>query len=431
MSLVTEVFTQTGMKILGADFGFIWIKMPNNHGHYSLAYKSPGTPYVPQPPRTRGINARVSKNRLPFFATKIPKERNQKYDVGAHMKSFVIIPIAYKNHLYGNAVFCFKKIRYFSQTDRDLSIALGNSLAQAMTINKLNSSLQDIKHTLDHTPQPILIFNPNTLKISYFNQGLLKQTGLNKFILRRASINQIIHPSFHKIFEKKLKRILKEKILSSVFEVAIKTINNRKLPVESLIQYVETPGQNPHLLTIFSDLRERKKNEEQIKRAAFHDTLTRLPNRFLFTQRLDALLKASARYGRKFAVIFLDLDRFKEINDTAGHLIGDLLLRQVASRLKKNIKHNDIISRFGGDEFVILVPNLNSTRQADQVVSRIRKAFKKPFDLTPHQEAYINFSAGISTFPKNGVDAETLLKNADNALYRAKHRYGNSFVRVH
>ncbi|MBI4049630.1 MAG: diguanylate cyclase [Candidatus Doudnabacteria bacterium] len=423
LTAIIRKFTETGTKILNADYAFVWWQFGKK---YRLIYRSPHLPFTPVPPRKKGFNSKVTKNRLPLFRKRIPN-LDPKLDIGQYVVSYLITPITYKNNLYGNIVFCYKKIHNFSNMDRSLSIALGHSLAQTITINHLNHNLQDIKHTLDNTPEPLLIFDPVTQSISYYNQSLLMQTGRNKSQLQRAKISDIVHSSSQKIFQKRLKRVVANKVPSSIFEVALASVNHQKIPAEISLQYVNLPKQAPHLLAIIRDLREKKKSEQQIRHAAFHDTLTGLPNRFSFTKKLTPLMRAKSRGNRRFAIIFMDLDRFKLINDTLGHLMGDALLKQVAHRLKGHVKRSDMVSRFAGDEFVILLGNLQSFKEIDQVVERIQTAFQDPFKLSEKQEIYVTFSMGISIFPKDGTTADLLLKNADYALYQAKQEGGNNY----
>ena len=335
---IVKKFTEIAIKILRADFGFVWIKKPYSK-NLELAYKSSSTPYQPTRPRKTGTTYTVLRQKSPLLIRGISGNASVRSFARKYLISLAIIPITYKNHTYGNMYICFKQEQKFSKDDQALCGAIGNNAAQALTISRLHHNLQDIKHTLDNTPQPKLIFDPTTRRISYFNRSTVRQTGLLHAQLLNANINKIIHPSSHKLFDKRLKHIVNEKVPSSLFEVALVARNNRKVPTEILLQYVRLPGSNPHLLAIFQDLRERKKNEEQIKHAAFHDTLTGLPNRLMFTNRLNTLLSESTTRNRLFGVIFVDLDRFKLVNDTVGHLVGDSLLKAVALRLKIGRAH--------------------------------------------------------------------------------------------
>ncbi|AFY61136.1 PAS domain S-box/diguanylate cyclase (GGDEF) domain-containing protein [Synechococcus sp. PCC 6312] len=167
------------------------------------------------------------------------------------------------------------------------------------------------------------------------------------------------------------------------------------------------------------DITERKLAESTIYYQAFHDLLTGLPNRVLFDDRLPLALAEARRHHDFVAVMFLDLDRFKAINDTLGHAIGDQLLQEVAARLTRCLREVDTVARWGGDEFTILLPGLAQPQDAALVAERIITTLKPSFNLEDHH-LHITTSLGIAIFPQDGEDADTLLRNADVALYRAK-----------
>lgn len=423
--LVLKNFVEAGIKILDADFGFVWYKLRKTN-KYELLY-SRNLNYRPNYPRQKGANYRVQKQKIPLLVANVSKVNFLSSDTKANAKSVAVIPIHYQNYTYGNIVFGYRKKHRFTKEEQGLSMAFGNAMAQAITINRLHHSLEDIKHTLDHTPEPLLIFDPTSQRIFYINKSLSRQTGIKKSQLSSIQVNKIIHPSFQKIFEKRLNRIISQKIPTSIFEVVLLSKDKQKIPAEMSLQYVNLPSQVPHLLAIFRDLKNIKRDEKKIRHAAFHDSLTGLPNRFSFTKQLNTLAKNKNKKSKQFAIIFMDLDRFKLINDTLGHFTGDILLKQVANRLKTNIKRGDVVSRFGGDEFVILLTNVHSLKEVDQVIERIQSHFQDPFKLSEKQEVYVTFSMGISIFPKDGTRAETLLKNADYSLYRAKEEGGNGY----
>ncbi|MCQ4574326.1 MAG: EAL domain-containing protein [Candidatus Brocadiales bacterium] len=164
---------------------------------------------------------------------------------------------------------------------------------------------------------------------------------------------------------------------------------------------------------------ERKKAEEKIKYMAYHDALTGLSNRKHFRESLDQALEHARRTGRMLAVIFLDLDRFKVINDTLGHDIGDLLLQSAAGRLKSCVRKEDTVARQGGDEFTLLIVEVPHVEDVVGIAGKIIESIKQPYMLEGH-ELFITTSMGVAFFPNDGEDAETLLKNADTAMYRAK-----------
>jgi diguanylate cyclase (GGDEF)-like protein/PAS domain S-box-containing protein len=174
------------------------------------------------------------------------------------------------------------------------------------------------------------------------------------------------------------------------------------------------------------DLTERKNAEEKIRYQAYHDALTDLPNRTLFKEHLSLAVAHAERRKRQVAVLFLDLDRFKLINDTLGHTIGDHLLQGMGDRLKSCVRDEDIVARVGGDEFAILLMDLLRPMDAMVVAQKILDVVARPITIDGN-ELYTTCSIGISMSPADGVDAETLLKNADNALYRAKEAGKNNY----
>jgi diguanylate cyclase (GGDEF)-like protein/PAS domain S-box-containing protein len=186
------------------------------------------------------------------------------------------------------------------------------------------------------------------------------------------------------------------------------------------------------------DISERKRSEREIHRLAYFDSLTGLPNRVLFKDRVTQALAHASRYQSTLAVLFLDLDRFKLINDTLGHNIGDLLLKHVAERLADSIRHSDSIgraadqpethelARLGGDEFTVLLTNLHDVQDAGKVARRMLEALSKPFSIKDH-EIFVTVSVGIATFPSDGDSVDVLLKNSDSAMYHAKEQGRNNF----
>lgn len=170
----------------------------------------------------------------------------------------------------------------------------------------------------------------------------------------------------------------------------------------------------------------QKRVQDTIKHQASHDLLTGLPNRLLFNDRLTLELAHLQQGGKMLAVVFLDLDFFKNINDTLGHATGDQLLQQVAQRLQACLRDGDLVARWGGDEFTILLPSLQSAENAIHIVERILHVISAPFNFNG-QEFYVKASIGISFAPYDGEDAETLLKNADAAMYKAKQKGRNNY----
>ncbi|RMG33046.1 MAG: EAL domain-containing protein [Gammaproteobacteria bacterium] len=185
-------------------------------------------------------------------------------------------------------------------------------------------------------------------------------------------------------------------------------------------------GQVAQYISVFSDISERKSAEQKIQYQANFDPLTGLPNRSLFLDRVTHAIEKGARESACVGLLFIDLDRFKEVNDTLGHLMGDRLLQAVAERLRGCVRESDTVSRFGGDEFVVLLEEVNHAEHAANVAQKILGALETPITLGDH-EITVGASIGITHYPTDAEDAVTLLRNADMAMYRAKEAGRNNY----
>lgn len=195
----------------------------------------------------------------------------------------------------------------------------------------------------------------------------------------------------------------------------------------SISSIKDESGQVTHYIAMFTDITMEKEHEEMISYHAYHDSLTGLPNRVLFFDKLSVAIVEASLDRTMLAVLFMDLDRFKKINDTLGHNIGDRLLQEVAKRLVECIGSNGIVARMGGDEFTILLTNIHRIEEVMDAADRITNTLKPSFINTKGHELYVTPSIGISIYPDDGTDPQTLLKNADIAMYRAKDHGRNNF----
>ncbi|MBF0271556.1 MAG: EAL domain-containing protein [Magnetococcales bacterium] len=182
----------------------------------------------------------------------------------------------------------------------------------------------------------------------------------------------------------------------------------------------------PALITTLRDITQLKRGEEEMRRQANYDTLTGLPNRSLFLDRLNRELIRAKRANSRVALMFIDLDRFKWVNDTLGHAAGDDLLRQTAKRLLSCVRKSDTVARLGGDEFTVILPDMARGPFAERVAAEILSQLVKPFILMG-QEAFISGSVGVTVCPDDAQDLDSLLKNADTAMYRAKSDGRNAY----
>jgi len=188
---------------------------------------------------------------------------------------------------------------------------------------------------------------------------------------------------------------------------------------EKCVHIRDSEGAVVRSVGMIQDITERTRAEETIKHMAYHDALTGLPNRRLFDDRLNLALAHAHRNQGKLAVLLFDLDNFKDVNDTLGHGVGDQLLQAVSERLSSLLRKGDTVARMGGDEFMLLLPEIAGGEGAAEVAQKILEAIRKPYVCDGH-DLHVTTSIGIALYPEDGEDGETLTKNADIAMYRAK-----------
>jgi diguanylate cyclase (GGDEF)-like protein len=211
--------------------------------------------------------------------------------------------------------------------------------------------------------------------------------------------------------------------------ITFESVNVRKdgssIPVEVRATAIESGG-NRFFIAIVRDITERKKTEEYIKQLAYHDTLTGLPNRTLFNDRFDHALAHASRYQHKLALLVMDLDHFKEVNDSLGHAAGDNLLKEIANRLATIMRKIDTVSRMGGDEFLLLLAEITGEEDASAVAQKVLEAIRQPVVLLG-KELKVTASIGIALYPDDGSNLDSLLSNADDAMYQVKRAGRNGF----
>ena len=208
------------------------------------------------------------------------------------------------------------------------------------------------------------------------------------------------------------------------FEASILRADGGRIPVQ--IHANRPMPDEPLIQAYVRDISVIQQSRDELHHLAHHDPLTKLPNRLLFHDRLSHALELARREGRQIAVLFVDLDRFKIVNDTLGHPIGDKLLQEVALRINGRLREQDTLARLGGDEFILLVEHLGDAQEASMVAQKLVDAFVQPFTVEVH-ELYLSCSVGISVFPMDGENATILVRNADMAMYRAKEQGRNNF----
>lgn len=231
------------------------------------------------------------------------------------------------------------------------------------------------------------------------------------------------HPRVHA----KIIRRLHENRKMTVFVFRVRHRDGRKIWVTLNIQVVfDAKGEIVRFEGLVKDITEDMLSQRHLQRLATMDELTAIPNRYLFMDRFEQMLAQAKRLDHRFVLLYLDLDFFKNVNDEHGHHTGDLLLQEVARRLKARIRKSDTVARLGGDEFTILLYNMRRSEDLDKFLREIISSISKPYHLKK-KECVIGVSVGISMYPCDGTTSEVLMKQADKALYAAKNAGRNTY----
>lgn len=278
---------------------------------------------------------------------------------------------------------------------------------------------------LEGLPHPFYIFDANTRLVKVANPITLKGRTLEKVTCyelthqRDTPCNGKDHPCPLEIIKTTKKSCIVEHIHYD-HTGAPQHVEVYAYPV------FNTNGDLTEIIEYTIDITKRKKAEQELAHMATHDALTDLPNRTLFQIRLEQEILHARRSKNKIAILLMDLDNFKEINDTLGHLVGDSLLKMLASGLKALIRDSDTVARLGGDEFIFMMPNQHSEHDADHTVRKFFHMLDKPFEIDGHT-IQVNASIGIAIYPDDSHDIESLIRYADIAMYDAKKTIGSCY----
>jgi diguanylate cyclase (GGDEF)-like protein/PAS domain S-box-containing protein len=234
-----------------------------------------------------------------------------------------------------------------------------------------------------------------------------------------SSLESLVHPSDQEFVTRIRMELLARPHELREFELRFRTAEGVWMCVDATARNLLQNADVGAIVINYRDVTDRKEAEQQLERLAYRDSLTDLPNRFLFQDRVVHAIEHSVRRAKSLALMYLDLDRFKLVNDTLGHDIGDALLQSVAGRLRLTVRRDDTVARLGGDEFAILLPDIERADAAGIVARKLLDGLQEPFTIGGHQ-LYAPGSIGVAVYPDDGVDFASLLKNADSALYRAK-----------
>jgi len=320
-------------------------------------------------------------------------------------------------------VSCSHLVKPFSE--RELHIAIEVTLHIHGVANKLHASEEFVSSVLANSPNPILVINPDS-SVQYANPAFEELTGFSADRLKGTGVP---YPWTADESPETAYTGLEELLESRQTDNAEQTYQNAKGDL-FWVEVTSTPiiidGRVTSHLINWVDVTERKEVEKRLAYIATHDQLTGLPNRLLFNNSLNLELAHARRNATKLAVMMLDLDNFKEVNDSLGHNMGDYLLEAVGKRLKDLLRRSDTVARMGGDEFSILLPEIRHRGDTDEVAAKIVTEIQRPFVIKGHT-IVVTVSMGVTFYPEHGTDIKTLMKHADNAMYDAKKQGRNNF----
>lgn len=302
---------------------------------------------------------------------------------------------------------------------RALSPLLGKVSAQAARLAETDKALRQAASVFRHAQEAIAITSPDQ-RLLDANPAFTGQLGYSRETLIGMPITQLL--AWQQDSAERLRQGKRQLDREGSWqgEIHYRCANGNILVALQTISIVrDRNGNNVRYIHIFNDVTEQKAATDQVRYQALHDDLTGLPNRTRLEQHLEQLTREPSREDRRLAVLFLDLDHFKEVNDTLGHQAGDALLKAVTCRLKESLRVDDLLARLGGDEFVIVLHQVQTDDNASTVATHLIEALTPPFDIDWHT-ARIGVSIGIALYPQDGTTSNTLIQAADAAMYRAK-----------
>ncbi|HEY6873867.1 MAG TPA: EAL domain-containing protein [Geobacteraceae bacterium] len=343
-----------------------------------------------------------------------------------HILSAVSVPMMLEGKVFGILVGHTVDKRSFSREEIALYQVIGNQAAVAIQnslhISALKESEAKFRTLFNSAGDAVYIidFEGEFIEV---NQSACEELGFSREEFLSMEPSDVISCQQALGCHERLQIVREAGQL--VFEALHVRRDGTAYPVEMSSRLVEFAGK-PAVLAVARDITERKRAQDEIQQLAYYDALTGLPNRLLFCDRLSQAQAQASRDGRQAVVLFLDLDRFKEVNDTLGHSAGDELLKAVAGRLLACVRRTDTVSRLGGDEFVLILSSVHRDEDIAAIAQKIQDELAEPL-LLGGQEIFCTCSIGIAVYPVDGEDVDTLLKNADIAMYQAKEQGRNTY----
>ena len=295
-----------------------------------------------------------------------------------------------------------------------LRLAVANREQQA-----LRDTNRFAREIIDNAGEGIVVYD-SELRYLIWNRFMEDLTGLAaKDVAGKSALELFPHIREQQVDEMIRRALAGETVAAPDTQFAIPQTGRTGWVSAVYRPHLDANGKIVGVIGLIRDITERKTAEQQIEYQAYHDALTGLANRRLFQEHLSLALALAQRRHSFVAVLFLDLDHFKVINDSLGHSVGDALLKQVAKRLRHAVREGDTVARVGGDEFTIVLQEIGRPDEAAAVAKKVIRTVADPIEVNGHK-LYVTTSIGVTVYPRDGEDAETLLKNADAAMYRAK-----------
>ncbi len=285
---------------------------------------------------------------------------------------------------------------------------------------------EEYRVLFDGNPHPMWITDINTHVFLKVNRSAVLHYGYTEDEFLGMTLRDITPPEDLPDFENRMKGVGRVTFISGPWRQLKK--DGARIQVDMASHRIFFEGCLARF-TLAQDVTERQQLHDRLVHQANHDALTGLPNRLLLTDRMEQTLAAAARHGNLAAVICLDLDRFKQVNDTYGHAIGDICLKKLAERLCARLRASDTVARSGGEEFTVLLGDLTTTSDAELVVAELLAGIRQPFSVDGYN-LELSASIGIAIYPTDGTDSQALWRAADTAMYRAKHSGGNQYLFV-
>ena len=305
------------------------------------------------------------------------------------------------------------------------SASLARSVRYAVERRRAHDVAARLGRVVDASSNELYIFDADSLHFLQVNSSARSNLGYTMQELGGMSLLDIQFEFDHMGFNQLLAPLRSGEQEKMAIETTLCRKDGSSYPVEMRLQ-LSRNEHPPVFFAVVQDITERKETQAQLSYLANYDALTGLPNRTLLQDRLEQAIKDAKRRQRRVAVMFIDLDRFKVINNTLGHDAGDSLLKMVTTRLTQSVRANDTVARLGGDEFMVVLKDLSEADDVPRVASKLLAGFSRSFMLDEH-ELFVTPSIGVSIFPDNGADAKTLFRHADSAMYHAKDSGRNRF----